>query len=175
VLALAVDPAVRYFVPAYEPAIPAARIFLFTGVVTGVANLAILGVVAANRQSLLPVRTAAALVLNLILTVAALAAGLGLEGLAAATLLGRMLYAAAAVVAAARGSGLPDWPARLVRTLLPLVWCATIVGVLGHMLPAGGIGAITAVVVYALCLLPLVPFGRAAFKELRQSTEAGRS
>jgi O-antigen/teichoic acid export membrane protein len=171
VLALALDPAVRNFVPEYVSAIPAARIFLFTGVVAGLANLATLGVVAANRQWLLPFLTAGALVLNLGLAVAALAGGLGLEGLAAATLLGRTVYASAIVVAAARGSGLTDWPALLARTLLPLVWCAGVVGVLGHLMPvAGGMVAIAGFVVYTLALLPLVPFGRVALRELRQST-----
>ena len=51
---------------------------------------------------------AGAFVLNLLLAVAALAGGLGLEGLAAAMLVGRTVYAAWIVVAAARGSGLTD-------------------------------------------------------------------
>ncbi len=170
-LALALDPAVRYFVPAYESAIPAARIFLFTGVVAGLANLATLGVVAANRQWQLPIVTAGALALNLFLAVVALAGGLGLEGLAAATLVGRTVYASSLVVVAARGSGLTDWPALLARTLLPLVWCAGVVGVLGHLMPvAGGMVAIAGFVVYTLALLPLVPFGRVALREFGQST-----
>jgi O-antigen/teichoic acid export membrane protein len=174
VFALALDPAVRYFVPEYESAIPAARIFLFTGVVAGLANLATLGVIAADRQWLLPLLTAGALVLNLALAVAALVAGLGLEGLAAATLLGRTVYASSIVVAAARGSGLTDWPALLARTLLPLVWCAGVVGVLGRLVPvAGGLGAVAVFVAYPLALLPLVPFGRVALREFRQSAPSG--
>ena len=170
-LALMLDPVVRFFAPEYESAIPAARIFLFTGVVAGLANLATLGVVAANRQWQLPGIAAGALVLNLLLAVAALAAGLGLEGLAAAMLVGRTAYASWIVVVAARGSGLTGWPALLARTLLPLVWCAVVADVLGHLLPvAGGMAAITAVVLYPLALLPLVPFGRVALRESRRST-----
>ncbi len=171
-LALVLDPAVLYFVPEYQDAIPAARIFLFTGVVAGIANLAMLGVVAANRQWLLPLLTAGALVLNLALAVAALAGGLGLEGLAAATLAGRAVYASTIVVAAARGSELREWPALLARTLLPLVWCAGVVGALGHLVPAGGSGTVIALVAYGLALLPLLPFGRVALREFRQSTAA---
>ena len=173
-LALMLDPVVRFFAPEYESAIPAARIFLFTGVVAGLANLATLGVVAANRQWRLPGIAAGAFALNLLLAVAALAAGLGLEGLAAAMLVGRTAYAAWIVVVAARGSGLTGWPALLARMLLPLVWCAVVAAVLGHLLPvAGGMTAVTAVVVYLLALLPLVPCGRVALREPRRSTTSG--
>ena len=175
VAALGLDPAVRTFVPEYVSAIPAARIFLFTGVLAGAANLASLSVVAANRQWLLPPLTAGALVLNLALAVAALAGGLGLEGLAAATLLSRACYASTIVIAAARASALTAWPALLARTLLPLVWCAGVVAILGHLVPVGALGTVTALAVYALALLPLVPFGRVALREFRQSTEAGRA
>ena len=137
---------------------------------------ATLGVIAADRQWLLPLLTTGALVLNLALAFAALASGLGLEGLAATALLGRTVYASTVVVAAARGSGLTDWPALLARTLLPLVWCAGVVGVLGHLMPAaGGIGAVAALAAYLVALLPLVPFGRVALREFRASasSEAG--
>lgn len=173
VLALALDPAVRYLVPEYQDAVPAARLFLFTGVVAGLANLATLGVVAANRQWLLPFLTGGALVLNLGLAVGALAGGLGLEGLAAAMLLGRTVYASAIVVAAALGSGMADWPAVLARTLLPLVWCSVAVGTLGHLMPLeSGTDALAAFTVYALALLPLVPFGWLALRALRQSARS---
>jgi hypothetical protein len=165
------DPVVQFLAPAYASAVPAARIFLFMGVVTGLANLATLGVVAANRQWQLPGLAASAVVLNLLLAVAALTAGLSLEGLAAAMLAGRTAYASGILVVAARGSGVTGWPILLARTLLPLVWCVIVADVLGHALPmAGGMAAVTAVVLYPLGLLPLVPFGRIALRESRWDT-----
>ena len=115
--------------------------------------------------------------LNLTLALAALAGGLGLEGLAAAMLLGRTVYASAIVVAAARGSGMADWPALLAQILLPLIWCAGVVWILGQIAPVdGAIGGLATFVVYVLALLPLVPFGRVVLRGLRQSapSEAGR-
>ena len=114
--------------------------------------------------------------LNLTLALAALAGGLGLEGLAAAMLLGRTVYASAIVVAAARGSGMADWPALLAQILLPLIWCAGVVWILGVAPVDGAIGGLATFVVYVLALLPLVPFGRVVLRGLRQSapSEAGR-
>jgi hypothetical protein len=70
-----------------------------------------------------------------------------------------------------------DWPALLAQMLLPLIWCAGVVGILGRLAPIDdAISALAAFVAYALALLPLVPFGRAVLRGLRQSapSEAGR-
>ena len=151
-----VGPAVDLVAPQYAPAIGPARLFLLAGAATGLVSLAAVGAVAAGEQRLLPVYAAGALALNLALGTFALLAGMGLEGVAAGSLAGYVLFAAAVLRLNARLSGVLQ-PGRLtVRALRPLVWCAAAVTVAGHAATAAGQDAV-AVAAYLLLVLPLLP------------------
>ena len=119
-----IGPAVALVAPQYTAAIGPARLFLLSGAAMGLVNLAAVGAVAARRQTLLPAYAAGALAVNFGLATLALAAGLGLEGAAAASLTGYLVFAAAVLRLNARLSGILQ-PERLVaRALRPIVWCA---------------------------------------------------
>jgi O-antigen/teichoic acid export membrane protein len=151
-----VGPVVGLIVPQYTTAIAPARLFLLSGAAMGLVNLAAIGAVAAGRQTLLPAYAASALVLNLGLGTLALLAGLGLEGAAAASLAGYVLFAAAVLRLTARLGGILQ-PERLaVRALRPLVWCAAAVTVAGHAAVALREEA-AAVGIYLFLVLPLLP------------------
>lgn len=119
-------PAVAWAVPQYLSAVPAAGVFIFTGVAHGAANLALLGVVATGQQKQLPTLALAALVLNAGLSFGALALGLGLAGLAAGALIGRLGYAFGVLALVARAADLAA--ARTAFSILwPILWCTSIV------------------------------------------------
>jgi O-antigen/teichoic acid export membrane protein len=149
-------PLVATVLPQYAPAIAPARLFLLSGAAIGVVNLAAVGAVAAGRQGLLPGLAALALALNLGLATLALLVGLGLEGAAAASLAGNLLFAGGVVLLDARVTGVLR-PERLVlRALRPLVWCAAAVLVAGHAADALG-RDLAAIGIYLLLVLPLLP------------------
>ena len=119
--ALAIGPLVRQFLPDYALAVGPARIFVFSGVAQGLMMVAMLGTVAADRQRAVPWVTAAALLAGAGLAWGSLALGLGLEGLAAASLAARLAYALALV---ALGRPCDSWrkELRLAASLaLPVV------------------------------------------------------
>jgi len=152
--------------PQYTAAIGPARLFLLSGAAMGLVNLAAVGAVAARRQTLLPAYAAGGLAVNFGLATLALAAGLGLEGAAAASLTGYLVFAAAVLRLNAKLSGILE-PERLVaRALRPIVWCAVAVVVAGHA--AAGLGEdAAAVVIYVLLMLPLVPRYRGEWRRLK--------
>jgi O-antigen/teichoic acid export membrane protein len=158
VLAFVLNPMVSTVVPNYLDALPAARIFIFTGVTTGFASLGALGVVAAGRQKLLPVFSGIALVLNVTLSFAALRSGIGLPGVALGALVSSATFGIAILAIAARVARICK-PARFVlRTALPLTWCVTSVSVIGTLRSdPGGLPTVVSLVLYVLSLLPLVP------------------
>jgi hypothetical protein len=81
--------------------------------------------VAASQQRVLPLLTLGALALNAGLAFAALSLGLGLVGMAAGAVVGRLAYAAAAMALVARAAGVA--PARTaLSTLWPVAWCALV-------------------------------------------------
>jgi hypothetical protein len=140
--------------PGYAQAVGPARLFLLTGAAVGLVNLAAIGAVAAGRQRLLPAYAAAALAANLGLSIAALLAGAGLEGVAAASLAGHLVFAAAVLRLNVRLSGIVRPGGIVVRALGPLIWCAAAVSIAGH---AGGeLGSdVAGMGLYAVMILPL--------------------
>jgi hypothetical protein len=129
-------------------------------------NLAAVGAVAAGRQRLLPVYAAAALALNLGLATLALLLGAGLEGAAAASLAGFVLFAGAVVRLNARLSGIVRPDRLAARALRPLVWCAAAAAIAGHAaaaLRADG----AAIAIYLFLVLPLAPLCRGEWRRLR--------
>jgi O-antigen/teichoic acid export membrane protein len=161
-----VGPAVELMAPQYAPAIPPARLFLLSGAALGLVNLASVGAVAAGRQSLLPKYAAVALAVGLALAAIALALGMSLEGAAAASLTGHVLFAAAVLRLNARLSGILQPERLVIRALRPLVWCAVAVTVAGHAGTALHEDAV-GVGIYVFLMLPLVPRCRGEWRRLK--------
>ncbi|HEU4524920.1 MAG TPA: oligosaccharide flippase family protein [Gemmatimonadales bacterium] len=166
VIGAGIGPTVALVAPPYRAAIEPARLFLLAGAAMGLVNLATIGAVAARRHAMLPAYAAGALGVNLGLATLAMAAGLGLEGAAAASLAGYLVFAAAVIRLNARLSGIVRPERLVVRALRPLVWCALAVTVAGHV--AVGLGQDgVALVVYLLLVVPLLPRCRGEWRRLR--------
>ncbi|HEX6010976.1 MAG TPA: oligosaccharide flippase family protein [Geminicoccaceae bacterium] len=124
-VALTFGPLAALALPQFVAAAQPAGVFVFTGVAHGVVSLAVLGVVAASQQRVLPLLTLGALALNAGLAFAALSLGLGLIGMAAGAVVGRLVYASATVMLVARAANAA--PIRTAAsTLWPIVWCAVV-------------------------------------------------
>jgi O-antigen/teichoic acid export membrane protein len=157
-VALLLAPLVANLLPQYREAIPIAQLFVFTGVVQGIVNVAILGVVAANRQRLLPPCSIAAVIVNAVLCVLALYAGLGLVGVAVAALLTRVGYAVAVLSVPTSTSGYLASLISAARLLGPSVWCAAAVVGIGLAVPAHDLASLAlALLLYAASMLVLLP------------------
>lgn len=109
-LSLGIEPIVDRLLPDYASAVPAARIYVFTGVAQGLLAVAMLGAQAADRQRRIPPLTAMAVLVGATLAWAALQLGLGLAGVAAASLATRLGYA---VALAAVGRPWSSWRCEL--------------------------------------------------------------
>jgi O-antigen/teichoic acid export membrane protein len=165
-LGAGVEPLVALAAPQYLAAAAPGRLFLLSGAAMGLVNLAAIGAVAAGRQRVLPAYAAGALGLNLGLAILALLSGLGLEGAAGATLASYLLFAGLVLRLDARLSGVLQ-PERLaLRAIRPLVWCAAAVTIAGHAAAAIGQGG-TAIGIYLLLVLPLLPRCRGEWRRLR--------
>ena len=171
--ALALGPAIELILPSYAAAVPAARLFIFIGVVQGLAMVASLGVVASGRQRVLPWLTGAAFVANLLLSVGVLALGLGLEILAATALFCRTAYAIALVLAA---RGVTGWRHRqriVLRLGVPIALCAALALLLGHVFPDPDLRETALVLgLYVLGIAPLMP---GVLRGMRQARRLGRA
>jgi O-antigen/teichoic acid export membrane protein len=142
----------------YSTAVPAAQILLFAGLIQGLSNVGVLGIVADGRQSRLPVLSIAAVCLNVILTVGALSVGLGLEGVALAALLTRLTHAAAIVILLKHDAAFSALVAEMLRLLAPSIWCAFAVYMISHQLPAGQLKAlIFQLLLYAVAVSVMSP------------------
>ena len=166
---LVAGPAVALAMPGYTQAIAPARLFLLAGVAIGLVNLSSVGVIAAGRQRRLPIYSGIALAVTSGLSVLALVSGQGLEGVAGAALVGYLLYAAGVLRLIVRETGATDVDRFVGMTLLPIVWCAVAVAVVGRLLPGNDIGSVAmALALYCLLLLPLVPAWRTEWRRLRR-------
>ncbi len=158
VAAILIGPAIQLIVPEYVDAIPAARLLLFAGITAGFERLGALGVVAAGHQRRLPLFSASALLINVVLSIAALRTGLGLQGVAAAAITSNAAFGLAALGLVARISGARHLAPVLFKLSLPLLWCLLSVLVIGTFLP--GLDLNTTVLFLLLFLgsvLPMVP------------------
>jgi O-antigen/teichoic acid export membrane protein len=166
--ALLIGPAIMALLPHYAEAVAPARIFIFTGATMGLASLGVLGVVAADLQRRLPLWSALALIINLILSNVAMRSGIGLEGVAAGALISQSVYATV-VVALAAGAAGTERPILLpLKALGPLALCVLAVYALGLVFPGADPASVaSSVALYILILLPLAPALRADLQRLR--------
>ncbi|HEX5387849.1 MAG TPA: oligosaccharide flippase family protein [Gemmatimonadales bacterium] len=160
--ALALRPALALLAPRYAPAAPAGELFIFSGVAAGLASLGAVGLVAAERQRVLPVFAGAGTALNLVLSLTALRLGLGLEAVAAGALLSQTAYGGAVLVVnlkSAEGSpGAAAARATACRAVLPLAWCAVSVLAVRRVWPGADVSSTAlAAAAYLVLLVPLVP------------------
>jgi O-antigen/teichoic acid export membrane protein len=170
--ALCLGPAVMRLLPQYEAAVPVAQILIFTGIIQGLVNVTVLGVVAAGRQRRLPWFTVSAVGMNVGLSALALQLGLGLVGVAVAALVTRALYAAGVLKLRA---GTPRPEAVTLRTfelaikpLLPTLWCVAVVLSIDQLLaPREPIKTLAALLACTGALLPLLPLIRRTLAALR--------
>ena len=79
-LALAMEPVMALALPRYLPAAAAARVFIFAAAAGGITTLGAIGVVATGRQRALPMLSAIALVINVVVLDDRAAARRGLGG-----------------------------------------------------------------------------------------------
>ncbi len=171
--ALALGPAIELLLPSYAAAVPAARLFIFIGVVQGLAMVANLGVVASGRQRLLPWLTGGAFIANLLLSAGVLSLGLGLEILAATVLFCRIAYAIALVLAARGITGWCHGQRIALRIGVPIALCATLALLLGHAFPDPDLPETALLLgLYVLGIAPLMP---GVLRGMRQARRLGRA
>lgn len=164
----AVGPVVAFAMPGYTEAIGPARLFLLVGAASGLVSLAAIGAIAAGRQRRMPLLAGAALSLTTVLAILALLSGAGLKGVAGAALAGHLLYAAAVLQLIVRETGAADVNRFVLITLLPLVWCAAAVAIVGRVVPDNSIAsAALGLGLYLLLVLPLAPGWRTELRRLR--------
>jgi O-antigen/teichoic acid export membrane protein len=120
---------------AYLLASPVAQLLLFAGLIQGVSNVAVLGLVAEGRQSRLLPLSIAAVCLNVCLALGALSFGFGLRGVAIAALLTRLTQCAAIIRLLAGPHGTLGFGGVIVRFLAPSIWCAAAVYAITYFLP----------------------------------------
>jgi O-antigen/teichoic acid export membrane protein len=167
-MGLVLGPVLAVVLPGYQEAVAPARLFLLGGAAIGVVNLAAVGAVAAGRQRHLPGYAAAALALNLGLSLTALSTGGGLEAVAGASLAGHLLFAATVLRLNVRESGIEDAGRFVARALLPLVWCAAAVMAAARLSPpAGPASGAGALGIYFGLLLPFLPMVRREWRRVR--------
>lgn len=142
----------------YRPAIPVAQLLLFAGLVQGLINVAVLGIVAEGRQSRLPVLSIAAVCLHIALSLGALMYDLGLEGVAGAAFLTRLVYAAGVMILLVRVPHVSHLMATIGRLLVPSLWCALVIYTINRLATLEELKPlIFALLIYAVCLLALLP------------------
>jgi O-antigen ligase len=108
-----------------------------------------------------------ALAVTVGLALLALRLGLGLEGVAGASVAGFVVFAAAVLRLDVREAGFAR-PGRFVAmALLPVVWCTAAVAVAGRLPGHDARSTAAALALYALLLLPLSPTWRTEWRRLR--------
>ena len=170
-LALLIAPIVSVWLPEYVGAIPAARILIFVGATAGFERLGALGVIAVQRQKILPFFSAGALIINVTLSFLALWSGLGLQGVACASVFSNAMFGIATITIIAGLAQATRPAAYLFKVLSPLIWCVTVVFLISIRWPVPGIpDLLPAVGIYLVAMTPLFP---ALLSEFRKAKKIG--
>ncbi len=164
--ALFIGPTVELVVPQYLEAVSPARLLIFVGATAGFANLGSIGLVAVSRQRVLPLLAALAFVLNLGFSTWFLAMGLGIESVAAVSLVSRAAYGAAVLSITASASEAAAPRTLAARFVVPTAYCVMLVLTLGFSFPGNDWrSALISAGVYALLVAPLL---YVAYREARR-------
>jgi O-antigen/teichoic acid export membrane protein len=167
-VSLALGPLLATAVPTYREAIAPGRIFLLSGVAMGLVNLASIGAVAAGRQRMLPLYAGSAVGLTFALSIITLTSGYGLGSVAAATFAGHLMFAVLVLRLNVREAGIAGADRFVATILLPLIWCAASVGLIGYVVPGlDPSSTALAFALYLLLLVPLVPGWREEWRRIR--------
>ncbi|HEX2527214.1 MAG TPA: oligosaccharide flippase family protein [Geminicoccus sp.] len=147
---------VALLLPRYATALQPAAVFVFTGIAQGVVGLAIMAVVAAGRQQVLPLLTLAALLANGLLATGTMVLGLGMVALATEAVAARLAYAGLVVMLVARSAAAPPL-ATAVRILWPIIWCAGATALASRLMPPLDIPSCTiALAGYLVAVAPVL-------------------
>jgi O-antigen/teichoic acid export membrane protein len=169
--ALALGPIVGWVMPRYADTVLVAQLFVFAGLAQGLATLTTLGIVAADRQRILPLLSLGALLLTALVSVVALKAGLGLTGVAAGALIGRTAGAAGLIHRLMCIAGLRSPLRTSLGIICPLAWCGAAVAVVGYAVPVTDPGKfVLACALYVLLVAPLALLARTAWAGARRGT-----
>lgn len=156
-LALILGPVIILVAPGFVEAIPVAQTLVFTASLQGIAVLAIVGVVARQRQASLPLLGAAGVVLNVSLAMLSIHFGAGLTGVALASLSTRLLYVLGVLALLGSQDTRRSAAWQAVAIVWPTVWCAAAALTTARLLLVDGVGDLPlALAVYAAALLPLI-------------------
>ena len=166
--ALTLQPVILMLLPQYRAGIVVAQIFMFIGVLQGIVNLSIMGIVAEGRQQRMPLISLGAITLNLCLASLALFFGLGLQGVALGAFLARAAYAAAITRLLTTTKPMTTSYGSLTESLAPTIWCAAAVLTIQQIAPALEWKSLAfALLLYLVCLLPLTNLVRSALESFR--------
>lgn len=164
--ALVLGLVIARLLPQYEAAVQPAAVFVFTGIAQGIVSLAMVAVVAARRQHVLPLFTLAALAVNAGLATATLALGFGMVGLATGAVVARLLYAAGVIMLVAHGAGAAPLPTA-VRILWPVAWCAAATALVSGVVPPRDLASCAAALAcYLAALAPVLVTLARAFRRV---------
>lgn len=158
IVGILIGPIVAVLLPRYQMAVAPARMFLFTGIATGLASLATVAVLAVERHRWIPAWAALGVLVNLGLSALALTQGLGLLGVAGGALLSQLLYSGAILHTMARMGGYRLVGRVVASILAPTAWCATALAILQSLNPMMSPGA--ALLGIPVFLFLSVPFWR---------------
>ena len=135
VAGILIGPIIAQLLPQYQMAVAPARMFLFTGIATGLANLATVAVLAVEQHRWVPAWAAASVLVNIGLAIGALTGGLGLLGVAGGALLSQTLYSGAILHIMAKAGGYESSVRVLFAILGPTLWCAGILALIQYLTP----------------------------------------
>ena len=138
-VALALPPLVALTAQDYQSAAAVAQLLLFAGLIQGLINVAVVGIVGKGRQNRLPPLAIAAVCLNGLLTLSALRFGLGLEGVAVAAFVTRLIHAGAIIIVLMRQQSVSVRLSTITKFLVPAVWCAVAVYTISRLFPGSDI------------------------------------
>ncbi len=149
-------PIVSTLLPQYQLAVAPARMFMFTGIATGLGSLANVAVLAVERHRWVPAWALAGVLVNIGFSALALSQGLGLLAVAGGALLGQALYSGAILHIMAEAGGYESTVPVVAAVLGPTLWCAAVLVVIQQFTPMTSPGsALLGLGGFLLLTLPL--------------------
>jgi hypothetical protein len=155
-MGILIGPVIAQLIPQYRLAVAPARMFLFTGIATGLASLATVAVIAVERHRWVPAWAALGILVNIGFSILALTQGLGLLGVAAGALLSQTLYSGAILHTMAKAGAYSSSVPVLTAVLGPTLWCAAVMAMIQSITPMTTPGsALLGLLAFLLLSVPL--------------------